>query len=264
VTDELADALHAARVEPRLQTLRYGRSLRVLDETGSTNDEARADAARGAASGHVVLAEMQTSGRGSNGRTWSSPRGQDLFVSIVDRPPLSLAQLPPLTLAVGLGVAEAVESVLGVPGSCRVKWPNDVWVHRKKCAGILVETSASGTNVESVVIGIGLNVNRLEFGEELSDIATSLRASRADRAPFDRADVLAKLLFSVEQQVERFLAEGPAAIVRALEPRLAMVGERARCGEFEGEVAGVNASGALLMRTERGLTEVHAGRLLPV
>lgn len=264
MTDDRADALHASRIEPQLRTRRYGRSLRVLEEVGSTNDEARADAARGAASGHVVLAERQTSGRGSNGRTWSSPRGLDLFVSIVDRPPLSLAQLPPLTLAVGLGVAEAVESVLGLPGSCRVKWPNDVWVHGKKCAGILVETSASGSNVESVVIGIGLNVNRLEFGEELSDIATSLRASRADRAPFDRADVLAKLLFCVEQEIARFVAEGPAAIVSTLEPRLAMVGERARCGEIEGEVAGVHANGALLMRTDRGLIEVHAGRLLPV
>jgi BirA family transcriptional regulator, biotin operon repressor / biotin---[acetyl-CoA-carboxylase] ligase len=255
--------LDPSRVEPQLATQRYGRSLRALDQAGSTNDEARAAAASGAPSGHVVVADMQTSGRGSNGRAWSSPRGQDLFVSIVDRPALSLAQLPPLTLAVGLGVAEAVESVLETPGACLVKWPNDVWLHGKKCAGILVETSASGASVESVVIGIGLNVNRVDFGEELREIATSLRASRADRPPFDRADVLARLLLAVETQVDRFVAEGPAATVRSLEPRLAMIGERARCGDVEGEVAGVSASGALLMRTKGGLTEVHAGRLLP-
>jgi BirA family biotin operon repressor/biotin-[acetyl-CoA-carboxylase] ligase len=256
--------LHASRVEPHLRTQRYGRSLRALDETGSTNDDARADAASGAASGHVVLADLQTAGRGSNSRVWSSPRGEDLFVSIVDRPALSLAQLPPLTLAVGLGVAEAVEAVLDLPGACQVKWPNDVWLHRKKCAGILVETSASGAVVESVVIGIGLNVNRLEFGEELRDFATSLRASRPDHAMLDRAAVLARLLLAVESQVDRFIAQGPAAIVRSLEPRLAMLGERARCGEIEGEVAGVGANGALLMRTDRGLVEVHAGRLVPV
>jgi BirA family biotin operon repressor/biotin-[acetyl-CoA-carboxylase] ligase len=256
--------LDASRVEPHLLTQRYGRSLRALDETGSTNDEARADATSGAASGHVVLADLQTSGRGSNGRVWSSPRGLDLFVSIVDRPALSLPELPPLTLAVGLGVAEAVEQVLEAPGACQVKWPNDVWLHRKKCAGILVETSASGTTVESVVIGIGLNVNRVDFGEELRDIATSLRATQPDRAPFDRALVLARLLFAVEQQVDRFVAEGAASIVRSLEPRLAMIGERAQCGDVEGVVAGVSPSGALLMRTEQGLTEVHAGRLMAV
>jgi BirA family biotin operon repressor/biotin-[acetyl-CoA-carboxylase] ligase len=139
-----------------------------------------------------------------------------------------------------------------------------VWLHRKKCAGILVETSASGASVDSVVIGIGLNVNRLEFGDELREIATSLRANRPDHRKFDRAAVLARLLLAVETQVDRFVAEGPSAIVRSLEPRLAMIGERARCGEVEGEVAGVSASGALLMRTDRGLVEVHAGRLLPV
>jgi BirA family biotin operon repressor/biotin-[acetyl-CoA-carboxylase] ligase len=256
--------LHASRLEPQLTTQRYGRSRSALDETGATNYDARADAASGAASGHVVVADLQTTGRGSNGRAWSSPRGEDLFVSIVDRPALSLAQLPPLTLAVGLGVAEAVETLLDLPGACLVKWPNDVWLHRKKCAGILVETSASGASVESVVIGIGLNVNRLEFGDELREIATSLRANRPDHGKFDRAAVLARLLLAVETQVDRFVAEGPSAIVRSLEPRLAMIGERARCGEVEGEVAGVSASGALLMRTDRGLVEVHAGRLLPV
>jgi BirA family transcriptional regulator, biotin operon repressor / biotin---[acetyl-CoA-carboxylase] ligase len=257
-------ALDASRVEPHLLTQRYGRSLRARGETGSTNDDARADAAIGAASGHVVLADTQTSGRGSNGRAWSSPRGLDLFLSIVDRPALSLPQLPPLTLAVGLGVAEAVEDLLEAPGACQVKWPNDVWLHRKKCAGILVETSASGPVVESIVIGIGLNVNRVEFDEELRDSATSLRATRPDQAPFDRARVLARLLFAVEQHVDRFVAEGAAPIARALESRLAMIGERAQCGDVIGVVAGVSATGALLMRTERGLTEVHAGRLMPL
>jgi BirA family biotin operon repressor/biotin-[acetyl-CoA-carboxylase] ligase len=188
----------------------------------------------------------------------------DLFVSIVDRPALSLPELPPLTLAVGLGVAEAIEAVLEAPGACQVKWPNDVWLHRKKCAGILVETSATGTTVENVVIGIGLNVNRVEFDEELRDIATSLRAARPDREAFDRMTVLARLLLAVEHQVDRFVAEGAAPIVSALEPRLAMIGERARCGDVEGVVAGVSPAGALLMRTERDLIEVHAGRLVPV
>lgn len=255
------DDLIALRIEPRLNTLRYGRSLRCLEQTGSTNDEARRDAASGAAAGHVVLADMQTSGRGSGGRVWSSPRGQDLFVSIVDRPALSLPELPPLTLAVGLGVAEALDTLLETHGACQVKWPNDVWVRGKKCAGILVETSAAGVSVDSVVIGIGVNVNRLEFDSELREIATSLRMARPTHEPFDRAEALARLLDAVERQVDHFTAEGPAAIVNALEPRLAMIGQAARCGDVEGVVAGVSPTGALRMRTERGLVEVHAGRL---
>ncbi|HKU44239.1 MAG TPA: biotin--[acetyl-CoA-carboxylase] ligase [Polyangiales bacterium] len=244
-----------------LATVRYGRSFRWLQETGSTNDEARSAALSGAPNGHVVLAERQLRGRGSNGRSWSSPAGQDLFVSIVDRPALALPQLPPLTLAVGLGVARAVETLL--PGvRAEVKWPNDVLLHgSKKCAGILVEASTSGTSVESLVIGIGLNVNRLEFDEELRDIATSLRAERPGQEPYDRAHVLAELLLCVERQVDRFVERGPADTVGELAPRLALIGKRARCGEVEGEVAGVSPSGALLMRTASGTCELHAGRL---
>lgn len=256
--------LDATRVEPFLETQRYGRSLRAVALTGSTNDDARADAASGAASGHVVLADAQTRGRGSNGRAWSSPPGDDLFFSIVDRPALSLMQLPPLTLAVGLGVAEAIEAVIGAPNTCQVKWPNDVWLHGKKCAGILVETSATGAAVESVVIGIGLNVNRLEFGDELKGVATSLRAERPETAAFARAPVLAKVLFAVEKAVDRFVAEGAASIVSSLEPRLAMIGEPAECRDVRGVVEGVNPNGALRMRTESGVVEVHSGRLLPI
>jgi BirA family biotin operon repressor/biotin-[acetyl-CoA-carboxylase] ligase len=253
--------LDAARLRSLLGTARYGRSLRALDETGSTNDEARTDATGGAPAGHVVTAELQTRGRGSNGRAWSSPRGEDLFISIVDRPPLAIAQLPPLTLAVGLGVATAVETLLGGASNSQVKWPNDVWLDGKKCAGILVETSTSGAAIENVVIGIGLNVNRLSFDPEIASTATSLRAASSGMEPIDREGALAELLFAVEREVDRYVSEGPAAIVHALEPRLAMLGARARCGEVEGVVAGVNDQGALLMRTANGVCEVHSGRL---
>jgi len=247
----------------QLRTLRYGRSIVSLVQTGSTNDEARAAALRGAPDGHVVCAEQQLRGRGSSGRSWSSPPGLDLFVSIVDRPAIALPQLPPLTLAVGLGVARAVEALLTAAAQVQVKWPNDVLLNGKKCAGILVEASTSGTTVDSLVIGIGLNVNRLEFEPELRDIATSLRAERPGHAALDRTQALAELLAAVELQVDRFAALGPATIVADLAPRLALIGQRARCGEVEGVVAGVSPAGALLMRTESGTRELHAGRLLP-
>src|SRR5689334_18189002 len=106
--NETVAEIAAERVLPQLRTVRYGRSLRVLATTDSTNDDAHEDAARGALDGHVVVADAQRSGRGSHGRTWASPAGTDLYLSIVARPELSLNELPPLTLAVGLAVAEAV------------------------------------------------------------------------------------------------------------------------------------------------------------
>src|SRR6185503_19101937 len=118
----------------------------------------------------------QRRGRGSHGRSWASPSGGDLYLSIVARPQLPLAQLAPLTLAVGLGVADAADAVLGAAARApaRVKWPNDVWLGGKKCAGILVETR-SGSAAPELIVGVGVNVNRVSFPDELAVTATSLR-----------------------------------------------------------------------------------------
>lgn len=252
-----------ARLHELLRTQRYGRSLRLLEITESTNDDARRDAAAGAADGHVVLADSQRQGRGSHGRAWASPAGTCLYLSIVARPSVALAQLPPLTLAVGVGVAEAVERVLepSVQLQAQVKWPNDVWLHGRKCAGILIEASSSGTTLGPIVIGIGLNVNRMQWPEELEAVATSLRAACPDAAALDRERALSLLLESVERQVDRFVAEGPAASVMALQARLALRGQRVRCGDVEGTLLGVSLSGALRIATEIGVRELIAGRL---
>jgi BirA family biotin operon repressor/biotin-[acetyl-CoA-carboxylase] ligase len=249
--------------------------LRVLEVTDSTNDDARADALAGAPDGHVVIADSQRAGRGSHGRVWTSPAGSDLYLSIVARPQLlfdstapalrggaSIAALPPLTLAVGLGVADAVQALLPERSMCtEVKWPNDVWLLGKKCAGVLVEASTIGSDLGPVVIGIGLNVNRVEWAEELAATATSLRLARG--AALDRGAALCALLSTVEAWVDRFVADGGRAIAAALDARLAMRGQRVRCAEHEGTLLGVAPSGAIRIATAHGTRELIAGRLEP-
>lgn len=258
----------AAPKMPRLETVRFGRSLRWLAQTESTNDDAAEDARAGAPNGHTVVSDQQAHGRGSSGRAWSSPPGDDLYLSVVDRPALALAQLPPLTLAVGLGVSDTVDALLelgadgSAPARSQIKWPNDVLLAGRKCAGVLIEAVSRGDRVESIVIGIGLNVNRMEFPDELQPIATSLRRQRMSAQPFERELVLAELLARVERAVDRFVDRGPAETVQALTPRLAWLGQRARCGECEGVVLGVADNGALRMRTARGTEELYAGRLV--
>jgi len=232
--------LDAARITERLTTRRLGRSLDVRAETGSTNDDARA--AEGAPDGHVVVADAQTAGRGSHGRTWASPPGTDLYFSIVLREGLLAARLPPLTLAVGLGVARACEAVTGARFT--IKWPNDVRHGERKCAGILVESVSAGARVERVVIGIGLDVNREDFGE-LAGVATSLR--RVTGAALDRETVLAEALGCVEEEIDRFLRVGPAAIVPRVEARLAWRGEAVECDGMRGTLEGLHDDGALIV-----------------
>jgi BirA family biotin operon repressor/biotin-[acetyl-CoA-carboxylase] ligase len=255
------------RIAALLQTARYGRSLRVVALTDSTNDDALGDAAAGAVDGHVVVADAQRSGRGSHGRQWTSPAGTDLYLSIVAQPQLPPAQLPTLTLAVGLGVAEAVDELLVAGEAARevraaqVKWPNDVWLRGRKCAGVLVEARSS---LPQVVIGIGLNVNRTEFPPELSALASSLRLEQPERVPVDRARALAVLLLAIERAVDRLVAQGPDALMLELGSRLALRGTRVRCGDRVGHIVGVAPSGALRLATDHGVVELVAGRVEPV
>jgi BirA family biotin operon repressor/biotin-[acetyl-CoA-carboxylase] ligase len=258
-------ALDLDRLAKQLHTQRYGRSITHRALTASTNDDARAARIAGAEAGHVVVSDAQTAGRGSRGRSWLSPAGTDLYLSIVDRLPLALAELPPLTLAVGLGVAEAVDALLSGSRAApaQVKWPNDVQIQGKKCAGILIEASTGLPGGDALVIGIGLNVNRAEFPAELAGSATSLRLQRANDQTFDRSHALQVLLERVEQRVDAFVQQGAAATVRALMPRLALLGQPARCDELEGVVRGVADTGELLFETAQGVSRVIAGRLTP-
>lgn len=242
-----------------LNTSRIGRSLTVLDETGSTNDDARAALLNNAPNGLTVVADHQQRGRGSRGREWQSPAGTDLYLSIVDRPGVAAAVLPILTLAVGLAVADTIDQFLGAPERVAIKWPNDVWIDGKKVSGILIEAVATGAVIDGVVIGIGLNVNRTSWPQDLEGLATSLR--QALERPVERNGVLAALLGHVERRVDAFVTLGPQHIVEQVLNRLALRGQRVVCDGTEGILVGIAPSGALLIGTPHGTTEVIAGTL---
>jgi BirA family biotin operon repressor/biotin-[acetyl-CoA-carboxylase] ligase len=237
--------------------------LTVQQSTASTMDDASAAAAAGAKDGHLVLADQQTRGRGAHGREWLSPPGSDLYFSVVTRPAVEPASTALITLATGLGVRDAVASLLP-ESAVLVKWPNDVLIERRKCAGVLVESRTVGMRIDSVIIGVGLNVNRTQWPAELASAATSLRAGRGGEEPFDRADVLAVLLSHIERWVTRFIKDGATVVVDGLRPHLALVGERVRWEEGEGVFDGIGPDGAARVRTEAGVVSLHAAHIEPV
>jgi len=252
-------ALNHGLILGALNTSRIGRSLTVLDETGSTNDDARAALLSDAPNGLTIVADQQQRGRGSRGREWQSPAGTDLYLSIVDRPEVAATVLPILTLAVGLAVADTIDHFLGDPGRVAIKWPNDVWIDGRKVSGILIEAVATGASIDGVVIGIGLNVNRTSWPLELRELATSLH--QALGRPVERNGVLAALLGHVEKRIDSFVRTGPHHIVAEVLSRLALRGQRVMCDGVAGILLGIASSGALLIDTGHGITEVIAGTL---
>jgi len=240
---------------------RWGANVTVLDVTSSTMDDATSAAAEGAADGHLVVADRQTSGRGAHGRSWESPGGTDLYFSVVARPNLEPSSIALVTLATGLGVRDAVAAY--VPDrTVQVKWPNDVWIERRKCAGVLVESRMTGPSVDSVILGVGLNVNRIEWPAELEPIATSILQERGGD-PLDRVDVLATVVERIETWVGRLVEHGSGALIDALRPHLALVGLGVRWEGGEGVFEGVDARGAALVRTQTGVQALYAARLQP-
>jgi len=253
------DDLQPEQIRQRV-TGNWGRSLTVHERTASTMDDASAAAAEGAKDGHVVLADQQTRGRGAHGRQWLSPPGSDLYFSVITRPAVEPASTALITLATGLGVRDAVASLLP-SRSVLVKWPNDIWIERRKCAGVLVESRTVGMRIDSVIIGVGLNVNRMQWPSELAGEATSLRAERSEEEPFGRTEVLATLLFHMERWVSRFIRDGSSVVVDALRPSLALVGERVRWEDGEGVFDGIDPDGAARVRTDHGVASLHAAHI---
>ncbi|MEO6954234.1 MAG: biotin--[acetyl-CoA-carboxylase] ligase [Polyangia bacterium] len=232
-----------------------GATHRALDEVGSTNDEATAWARQGAPHGAVVTAERQTKGRGRLGRAWSSPRGDNLYLSVVLRPRVLPAAAPPLTLAVGLALLDAARSC---GAAAHLKWPNDLLVEdrgvRRKVAGVLTEMATSGSRIEHVVVGIGLNVGTLGFPPDLEDIATSLRL--ATGRALDRGEVLATLLDALDRRYADFIAHGTAATVRTWKREVDFLGRVVTVSAGSEKVTGVaedlDDEGALLVVEENG------------
>lgn len=220
--------------------------LLVRESVESTNDEVRTLAESGAADGLIILAERQTAGRGRRGAAWFSPAGESLAFSILVRPEEPKALWPRLALAAGVAVAEAIDG-FGVQAG--IKWPNDVWIVRRKIAGILVEAGK-----DFAVVGIGLNVNCDSFPTEVSEIATSLKIEMS--ADFSRAEVLAGV---IQRFARRRLQIGEEfyALVAAVSERCVLTGNEVSlttaAGPLTGTVEGIAAGGELLLRTAGGL-----------
>jgi BirA family biotin operon repressor/biotin-[acetyl-CoA-carboxylase] ligase len=220
--------------------------LLVRESVESTNDEVRSLAKDGAADGLIILANRQTAGRGRRGAAWFSPEGESLAFSVLIRPQEPKALWPRLALAAGVAVAEAIEN-FGVQAG--IKWPNDVWIGQRKVAGILVEAGP-----DFAVVGVGLNVNTVDFPPEVSKIATSLRIETLREWP--RAEVLAAFVHRFAIRREQ-IGDGFERLINAVSERCILTGRNVSLltasGLRQGVVEGIAASGELLLRTPAGL-----------
>ena len=264
---KMAPDLAQAREAIAARALSLGAPLVIAEETASTNDDAKRGAREGAPHGAVWLAESQTAGRGRQGRTWISPRGENLLFSVLLRLRCAPSRVPPVSLACGLIVRDAVARALGgdADGEVRVKWPNDVLIGAKKVAGILVESALAGPKVEYVVVGVGINVLTRAFPDEIAPIATSIALERPSGGPaLDRGEILADVLAGLDRDVELVAHKGLGRVHARLTRHDALAGREVESADatLRGTACGIDLEGRLLVRSAAGtVTPVSSGEL---
>lgn len=237
--------------------------IRILESTGSTNDDALAWAEAGAPDGALIVADTQTAGRGRSGRRWITPPGAALAFSLVLRPtPAEATRAAYFTALGALAVCQALHDGYGLPAA--IKWPNDILIERRKVSGLLVETLWLESTPQAVVIGIGMNILRAAVPppEMLHFPATSLEDATGD--PIDRWEVLAsilKALFAWRPQLTG------AKFRPAWETALALRGEIVRLDppaapSWYGTIQGIDEDGSLrLLRQDGQIVSVPAGEI---
>jgi BirA family biotin operon repressor/biotin-[acetyl-CoA-carboxylase] ligase len=252
------DVLHADDLLSRLGKTRIvGRDIRVFQETTSTNDVIEKLAHDGVMEGVIVFAESQTKGRGRLGRKWASPARKGLWFSALLRPKLRPQAVTQLTIGAATALVRAIHSETGL--TLEIKWPNDIYVHGKKVAGILTELNAELDTVKYVILGIGVDVNlaAIEFPADFRKLATSLKIEIGEK--LDRAELAAEILRELDRVYHRISSGKFEDVADEFEECCKTIGRDVtitvgeRC--LRGRAESLDADGALLLRTQYGHLE---------
>src|SRR5215213_10247076 len=250
-----------------IQVLRspLARLVEVHGALGSTQERTRELAQTGTPHGTLVIAEVQTGGRGRLGRSWGSPKG-GLWMSLVLRPSFDATLAPRITQTAAVGVAKALWEI-GV--EARIKWPNDLLAGGKKICGILAESSAGNATeavkercLDYVILGVGMNANLdpAELGVPDREVTTIRSELGRD---VNLLDLLCALLSNLDTEVGRI--EDFGAVLEDWRYLNCTLGEKVRVRRFgetiEGRAVDLTTEGALLLSTRRGTVEFFEGEV---
>jgi len=247
------DSLAPPYAETELRTAVVGKKIIHHDQIDSTNRAAKACAQNGIADGAVVVAEEQTAGRGRFDRTWVSPARSDILCTIILQPPLALPSVFRLTMLASIAVVNAIQKTCGM--AALIKWPNDVYVQKKKVCGILTEFEAENNRLLYALVGVGINVNStFASNPELRDCAVSLKSALG--APVSRRSLFAAFLEATDALYGGLLATGGAGL-QSMWAQHSLIMNRpvevqSEAESIRGTARGITPDGHLLLLDEQG------------
>lgn len=257
------DLMTEAEIKSLMHTEWVAREVLYFDTIDSTNTKAQELAEKGYQSGTLVVADKQESGKGRRGRSWVSPSGTGIFMTLMIKPDINPNNASMLTLVAALAVAKAITSVTGE--EAMIKWPNDIVINGKKVCGILTEMNAQFDYINHIVVGIGINVHNESFPEEISQMASSLMIEAGGKR-FHRAQIIAETMSYFEQYYDTFLeTQDLSALVREYDELLVNRNKSVRVLDpkepFDGKAMGITPKGELIVDTWESRKLVSSGEV---
>lgn len=228
----------------------------------STNTKAKELAEEGHPSGTLVVADRQTAGKGRRGRSWESPSGIGIFMTLMLKPEINPNHASMLTLVAAMATTRAIRRVTGVPAM--IKWPNDIVMNGKKVCGILTEMSAQFDYINHIVIGIGINVHNEDFPEEIAQTASSIYLESGQH--IHRASLIEAFLEEFEDVYAEYLkTEDMEGLMKEYDAMLVNRGRQVRVLDpkepFEGKAMGITKKGELIVDTWESRKLVSSGEV---
>lgn len=238
-------------VRNEVKTKVFGKNLVFFDEIDSTNDFLKKNVME-FPEGTVIVAKSQTNGRGRRGNNWENGESDSVFMSFLVKPNVKFDSLLRISLVCSLSVLQALKFT-GI--DVGIKWPNDIIINNKKVCGILTECVTHKNGLNSLIIGIGMNVNNSSFNGSLEDKATSLFLEGVDtNIPF----VIASILSAIEKNYYTYLQYGFGFFINEYKKRCININKDVVVingdTKVNGKIIDVNRDGTLLFESEDGKT----------
>ena len=258
-----SNIINQVEIEQNINSYKLSNAPQIiyLDEVDSTNNYARLMADK-INSDFLVVADMQTLGKGRMGRSWSSPAGIGIFMSLCIKPEMSVEKASMITLVTAVSLCDAIEELY--PINATIKWPNDIVINSKKISGILTEMSSDMDGIKYIISGMGINVNNKEFPDDIKDMASSILLETGILA--DRSNLIAAVIYHFYKNMNIFLKTGDmSGLKENYENHLVNIGKDVKIldpkGIYQGVALGIDETGALLVNAEGKIKRIISGEV---
>lgn len=242
----------------------FGKEIEILKTVDSTNNYLKLKAQNKANEGLVAIAEQQTEGKGRKGKSFFSPVGTSIYISVLLKPKIKISNINLITIIAAISVVEAIYNTTKIQTS--IKWVNDVMYNNKKLCGILTEASIEGESgdINYIVLGIGINVKKIDFPDNIKNIATSL--GNITSIDYNRNELIGQLLTQLENNYNKLFSNNQDQLISSYRNYLSMLGNEINVilsdSTYKAKALDIDENAHLIIQLPSGeITKINCGEI---